>query len=409
VINPLCAPGRVQDWIRPGSAPGRAATASPQLPPDAWKGVSRAGNIEAAIDKATGTKAVPGNAVDLLLEGQYFDALWPALSSAKQSILVSSLKIDDGPYGSKTADILAEKARSGVQVRVLLDAFNSKGGVGKDAIAKMRQAGVHVHILDNKVGRTVMEIQHRKLTLIDGEVGFVGGQNLDWAGHNAHDATLRVQGPVLQNLHQLYLEQWDLADAPKVVNPPVPRPKPVGNTVLRPLITDPCNRAFKQAMLTAIDHAQQHIYLDQVFFSDTEIINALGRAAKRGVNVQLVIPQKSYSEQINAVNRVDLAKMLKMGITVRLNPQETHMKSVTIDGSWGVLGSTNLDDRALNDNYELSLAVSNPETVQQLDSRIMLPTIRNSPVAKPNSLAVPNQNFWGAVKDRVWSTFRRFI
>jgi cardiolipin synthase len=409
VINPLCAPGTVTNWIRPGSGPGRAATAPATLPPDAWKGVSQAGNIEAAIDKATGTKAVPGNKVELLVEGQYFDSLWPALQAAKSSILVESLKIDDGPYGTKTADILAEKAKNGVHVQVLLDTFNSKGGIGQDAIAKMKAAGVTVHMVDNTIGRTLVEIQHRKLTLIDGETAFVGGQNLDWAGHNAHDATMKVQGPLLTGLHQLYQEQWELADGPKVAAVPTPRPAPVGNTVLRPLITDPCNRSFKQAILAAIDTAQQHIYLDQVFFSDKEIINALGKAAQRGVNVQLVIPQRSYSDQINAVNRVDLAGMLKMGINVRLNPKESHMKAVTIDGKWAVQGSTNLDDRALNDNYELSLAISNPETVQEIDSRIMVPTIRNSPIARPASLAVPNQTLWGSVKDHVWSAVRRFI
>ncbi len=352
---------------------------------------------------------MPGNAVDLLVEGLYFEALWPALQGARDSILVSSLKIDDGPYGSKTADILAAKAKACLHVRVLLDTFNSRGGIGKDAIARMRQAGVHVHLLDKTVGRTLVEIQHRKLTLVDGQTAFVGGQSLDWAGGKAHDATMRVRGPLLQNLHQLYLEQWDLAGAPELPAPPQSRPASVGNTVLRPLVTDPCNRAFKGAILAAIGAAKQHICLDQVFFSDKAIIDALGKAAKRGVNVQLVIPQQSYSQEINAVNRADLAAMLKMGITVRLNPNESRMKAVTIDGTWGVLGSTNLDDRALNDNYELSLAVSNPETVQQLDSRILVPTIRNSPVARPDSLKVPNQTFKGSVMDRVWSAFRRFI
>lgn len=409
MINPLCAPSTVTTWLRPGSAPGRAATAPASLPPDAWRGVSQATSIETAIDKATGTKAVPGNKVELLVEGQYFEALWPALEAAKTSILVEALKIDDSQYGTKTADILAAKAKSGVHVQVLLDTFNSRGGIGDAAVAKMRAAGVTVHYVDNTVGRTLVEIQHRKLTLIDGETAFVGGQNLDWAGHAAHDATMKVQGPLLTGLHQLYQEEWALADGPAVAPVATPRPAPVGDTVLRPLITDPCNRAYKAAILAAIDAAQQHIYLDQVFFSDKDVIAALGRAAKRGVNVQLVLPQKSYSEEINAVNRVDLAGMLKMGITVRLNPKETHMKAVTIDGKWAVQGSTNLDDRALNDNYELSLAISNPETVRTIDERIMLPTIRQSPVARPNSLSPANQTVLGALKDRVWSAFRRFI
>ncbi|MBC7543642.1 MAG: phosphatidylserine/phosphatidylglycerophosphate/cardiolipin synthase family protein, partial [Candidatus Sericytochromatia bacterium] len=365
--------------------------------------------IEAAVDKATGTKAIPGNSVALLIEGQYFESLWPTLRQAKDSILISSLKIDDGPYGKQTADILAEKAKAGVQVRVLLDTFNSRGDVGKDSIAKMRQAGVHVYLLDKPVGRTVMEIQHRKLTIVDGDTAYVGGQNLDWAGHNAHDATMKVRGPVVANLHQLSVDLWRQAGAPELPDPPMPRPQSVGKVVLRPLVTDPCDRSFKEAVLAAIDAAKDHIYLDQVFFSDTEVIERLGHAAKRGVKVELVIPQKSYSKEINAVNRLDLPKLINMGIHVRLNPHETHMKAMTIDGSWGVLGSTNLDGRALNDNYELSLAISNPETVQDLDRRILLPAILSSPRATPTSLAVPNQGYAAVIKDRVLSWGRRLF
>jgi cardiolipin synthase len=294
-------------------------------------------------------------------------------------------------------------------VRVLLDTFNSKGGTGKDSIDLMRKAGVTVYLLDHPFGRTVMEIQHRKLTIVDGDTAYVGGQNLDYAGHNAHDATLKVRGPIVANLHQLSVDLWRQAGAPPLPDPPMPHPSSVGDTVLRPLVTDPCDHAFKEALFAAIDAAKHHIYLDQVFFSDNDVIARLGEAVKRGVTVELVIPQKSYSKEINAVNRVDLPRLVKMGLHVRLNPAETHMKTVTIDGNWAVLGSTNLDGRALNDNYELSLAISNPATVQELDRRILLPTILSSPLATPESLALPNRPWTAALKDRLLGWGRRFF
>src|SRR5690242_19291596 len=99
----------------------------------------------------------------------------------------------------------------------------------------MEAAGVHVHLHDRPVGRTVVEIEHRKLTVIDGETAFVGGQNLDWAGNKAHDATLKVQGHVLQALHRMAVDGWREAGGPALPDPPEPHPISMGPAVIRPL------------------------------------------------------------------------------------------------------------------------------------------------------------------------------
>jgi cardiolipin synthase len=354
-------------------------------------------------DRKLPNKLVQGNHADVLIGGPtYLEALSRAIDTAKQSIVMTTNTFDDDATTTRIVDQLIAKAKAGVKVGVVLDWFGStRKGEPKNA-QRLRDGGVHVEIMDHKVfAPRVIEVNHTKVAIIDGREAFVGGQNFSGGGFGRHDLSLQVTGPVLGDIQMHFDKIWARAGNQPLDTAPA-QTQPTGDLALRSLETTPKDHEFRDMVIRAIDQAKREINVEQAYMNDPEVIRHLEQAAKRGVTVRMIIPVKADDGIVDNMLRAAMPGWMKAGIEVYRYEPSMHTKALSVDGVWATVGSTNLDHRALHDNYELSLAISDPATVQKLDRDLFFTDLaqatRVTPEAAKAYVGGPKQRLVDRIK-----------
>jgi cardiolipin synthase len=318
-----------------------------------------------------GRSILEGNQVDVLLNGdEIFPAMLQAIRSAKTTITFETFIYWSGSVGSEFTNALAERARAGVKVHVLLDWIGSNK-MDASQLALMEQAGVQVQKYHKphwyQWGR-LNNRTHRKLLVVDGMIGFTGGVGIadQWAGHaqdpeHWRDSHYRVQGPVVAQMQAVFMDNWikvsgDVHHGPEYF-PPL---QPVGTGKAHVFSSSPSggSESMRLMYLLAITAATRSIHLSTPYFIPDELsIQALTDAAERGVTIQIItVGSHADSETVRRASRARWGALLESGIEIHeYLPTMYHCKVMIVDGVWTSVGSTNFDPRSFNLNDEANV------------------------------------------------------
>ena len=312
---------------------------------------------------AVGTEMVSGNRAELLEDARIFPRMLEAIASARESINLELYIFTDDETGARFADALAERARAGVEVRVLVDGFGSS--LGKLSM-QMGGAGVHLRVfkplriysIDSIGNRT-----HRRILTIDGRIGFCGGVGLDDRWKEWRETMIEVGGPVVAQLQQVFARDW-VHTTGEVLNGDRQYPKidPAGDIVAQVIASSRADSisASKLVLYMAIQAARTRIWIESAYFvPERQIREALVAAAKRGVDVRIVVPgAKTDSPNVRAASRYHYGELLEAGVEVyEYRPTMMHNKVMVVDSIWSTVGSINFVNRSMKKNAEVNIAV----------------------------------------------------
>lgn len=330
-------------------------------------------SFERAISHLLGPPLIGGNRVQTLLNGdEIFPAMLASLRAAQHSITFETFIYWTGQIGEEFAAVLAERAAAGVQVHVLLDWLGSEK-LDDTLLRLMRDAGAHVEkyrpLRWYHLGR-LNHRTHRKIMVVDGKVGFIGGVGIadQWLGHaqspdHWRDTHFQVEGPVVADLQAAFLDNW-LKTRADVLNderyfPPL---EPAGEVVAQAFKSSSRegSSSARLMFLISIEAAQRRILIANSYFvPDDRCVQALIDAARRGVAIEIIVP--NHHTDVPLARRASRARwgpLLEAGIAIyEYQPTMFHCKIMVVDDRWSTVGSTNFDNRSFRLNDEANLNV----------------------------------------------------
>lgn len=339
------------------------------------------------------TPMVAGNNVKLLRNGeQTFAAMFSAIKDAKNHINLEYFTFDDVKYGGTTlGDLLVAKRQEGVVINVIYDGFGSIATPPQffDRLKKADVQIVKFNPLNLLHAASVNNRDHRKILIVDGATAIVGGINLSMAyessslrrsagapvtkGEHWRDTDMLIQGPATAELQKLFLQHWAEQKGPALKDAEFFRTQvSKGNEVVRIIGSTPEDQLprYYVTLLSAIRSADKNIYLSSAYFVPThDERDDLIAAAKRGVDVRIFLPGISDSPTAIEVQHSHYEDLLEAGVKIyESNHEVLHAKTITIDGVWSVIGSSNFDHRSVLLNDEVDVVVIGRETSQELQA-----------------------------------------
>jgi cardiolipin synthase len=327
--------------------------------------------------------AVAGNTATVLENGAFFDVLIDRIHAARESVHFETFLWKEGTLGRRVADALIDRARAGVKVRVLLDAEGSRSAGGA-VVRQMRDAGCRVLFFHERRLRNIgvfNDRDHRKLMVIDGREAFVGGHCVvdEWLGDaedgkHVADISLHLHGPIVHSVQSAFSENWAGETGELFVGGDVfPALEPAGDILMHAVFAKPENSAPAVKILhhTAICLARRRIWIQNPYFiPEPDAIDAFGQAVSRGVDVRVLMPSTSGSDNpmVQHAGHRNFGKLLRCGVHLFEYPHTLlHQKVMTVDGVWSAIGSSNFDDRSFETNDELTLSIRDETLTQRLD------------------------------------------
>lgn len=309
--------------------------------------------------------------------GQTFAAMLAAIRGAERTICLETYILRDDHTGTRFGEALIERARAGVEVNVLYDAWGSS--VSVEYLMWLSQAGVramafHPVELSPTLDKTLAKLtlrNHRKLLIVDGRIAFTGGLNVsdDYAsaaegGRGWRDTHLRIVGPVVNELLGFFLATWKTAGGPPVAHSLYPRLRqgkdPQVHVAASHLRRG--RRTVRHAYGRAIREARSHIYITNAYFVPTvRLVQALRHAAQRGVDVRVMVAGTTDVTAVLLASRSIYGMLLRSGVRLfEWEGRVLHAKTATIDHRWSTIGSSNLDRQSLRFNLEVNVIVQDP-------------------------------------------------
>jgi cardiolipin synthase len=336
-------------------------------------------------------RLVAGNRVTLLRNGEeFFPALVAAIDSASEDVRIETYIFADDSAGRAVGEALMRAARRGAAVRLMIDGFGSRE-LAPEFLDGLRSCGVVVQRFRPERGwftfrRSRLRRLHRKIALVDGRVGFVGGINIldDLSGHGRewprYDYAVRVEGPLLADIYPVVHRLWWLVaalarrDRKPGFRPPVVHPGPAGDTTAAFVFRDNFgHRHDIEAMyLEGIRAARREILIACAYFMPGwRVRHALMEAAGRGVRIAIVVQGWSDHRVFQNASRVLYGTLLEHGIEIyEYERSELHAKAAAIDGRWATVGSSNLDPFSLFLAREANVAVLSESFARELAESI---------------------------------------
>lgn len=335
--------------------------------------------MAAALSLATLTR---GNAVRLLQNGDgYFPELLAAIDGAEGSVHFETFLWKSGNASARLTQAFAAAARRGVAVRVLLDGIG--GTIGDVEKETLKDAGVKLCFYNSARLRNLGAYNtrdHRKLCVIDGRLGFVGGHCIvdDWLGnaedrHHFRDTTARVEGPIVTHLQAAFSDNWTEAAGEVLVGEALFPEQPIAGNITAHLAYLSLGRrtsAVKLLHHLAIESAQRDLVIQNPYFLPQDAArDAICRARKRGVRVRVMVPDRDAtdSKMVSRAGAHGLRPLLECGVEIYMYDKTLlHQKVMVIDGAWSLVGSTNFDDRSFDINEEISMSVFSEPIAEEL-------------------------------------------
>ena len=310
-----------------------------------------------------------GNSMKIFQDGSsMLQALLATINSAKHHIHVEFYIFEDDAVGRLVKDSLIDKARKRVEIRVLYDDVGC-WKVPHRFYDEMREAGIEVRgFLKVRFPRFTSKVNyrnHRKLVVVDGRIGFVGGMNLaerylkgvPWGIWK--DIMMQVEGKAVYGLQMAFLTDWYATDHSLITSSSYfPQMEDKGTSLMQVVTSDPVGewKDIMQGLLIAITSAQKYVYMQSPYLLPTEpILLALKTAAAAGVDVRIMIPEKSDSRMVHWGTMSYLQELMEAGIKIYMYQKGfLHSKLIVCDDCLSSVGSTNMDFRSFEHNFEIN-------------------------------------------------------
>jgi cardiolipin synthase len=383
-----------------------------------------------AVRRYSSEPLTTGNQVRVLVDGpETYAAIEASMRAARHSIDLETFIYGDDDIGRRFAALLAEKKREGIEVRVLYDSLGSMD-TPRSFFDELRSQGIDVrefrpmNPVKNPLIWNIHNRDHRKIVVVDGKTGFTGGINIDSTYLSAstsrpgpkrglkdgwRDTHVRIDGPAVAQLQQLFLESWKVAGGAvgPETNAAIP---PAGNTLVTIVgnNSDSDDRSLYGTYLAAFNCASRRLWITHAYFAPNEdLLTAMTDAAQRGVDVRLIVPSFTDSSIVLNATQATYTRLLESGVKIyELKDALLHAKSVVIDGTVSIVGSANLDMRSFLHNEEVNAIVIDRDVGQRMEQVFE----KDQKAARPVALERWQQrSTWQRFKEFWVSLFRYWI
>jgi len=353
----------------------------PEIPQDPCQVPISYRSLSTLINYSENSPMLYGTEIQILTDGRSkFDSVLHELSRAKHHIHIESYVWEDDEIGTKIKQVLMEKAREGIEVRVIYDDVGS-WTTKRSFFNEMKTVGIQIHAflrvafpyLTNKVNYR----NHRKIIVIDGKVGFFGGMNIadryvkgvSWG--NWRDTHFKLKGRGVHGLQSVFLLDWYATSKEEITAQAYFPDMPVyTKTILQFVVSGPTLRwrILQQAALMLIAKAEKYIYIQTPYFMPTEGLNqVLLSAALGGIDVRLMIPEKADVVMAHLATSSYLDVMVKAGVRIFFYQKGfLHAKSLIVDDRVSCIGSANFDFRSFEHNFEVNAFVYQEDFTKQM-------------------------------------------
>lgn len=335
------------------------------------------------LQLATGAPITACNGTEVLTDGEAaFASIFSMIDKAEHHLHLAYYIIRSDEIGRKFQQALIRKARDGVQVRLIYDGFGSHK-LGRAYIRELEDAGVKTRcflpLRSALAGRRINHRYHRKLIVVDGKSGFTGGINIgdEYLGGDKRlgywrDTHLRVEGDAVYELQHIFVRDWQLASGEMLDDPAYWPPHAcTSHERVQILSSGPGLGGNKilDGLLAAVGAAKERIYIATPYFiPDCGLASALRMAAKRGVDVRLIVPGIADSNLVLAATLSHAADLQAAGVRVyRYQRGFIHAKVMLVDRMTASVGTANLDLRSFYSNYELNALLFDEKPIKRLE------------------------------------------
>ena len=325
-----------------------------------------------------------GNTIDVMTNGPaFYPAMLDAIRGARETVNMEVYMFKRGEVADRFVEALAERARAGVRVTLVMDAVGSLGNY-RNIAGRLRPSGCRVEPYQRLKWYRLARLNnrtHRELLVIDGEVAFVGGAGIaDWwmkplGGKPIwRDMMARIEGPVVTAIQGIaaenYLECCGAILSGEDVYKDLPEVGRSGAFVVK---SSPADRATASRVLfqTLIEGAERSVRISTPYFlPDKAFRRALKRVLARGVSITAIVPGPVTDQRfLRLASRRSYGTLVKAGMRIlEYQPGMTHVKTMIVDDLWSVIGTTNLDNRSFEHNDEMNVAICCPATAARLTS-----------------------------------------
>lgn len=334
--------------------------------------------FEELLGEMAGVKLVPGNSVSELLNGeQFFPAMIAAIRGAQHSVNFENFVWRSGAVSDRFIEALTERARSGVKVRFLVDALGATE-FEKTDLKKLRQAGVEVAKYNPVRPFSIFRINHRthrKILIVDGKIGFVGGISIadEWLCDTKHpkrwrDSNYQIKGPAVAQLQEIFNVNWTqtMGEAMACADcfPPLPLEE-FGSSQTACFMSGPDEgeKNSRRIFLLSIASARKNIRIAHSYFlPDNFAEMLLLDARERGVKVEVITPGIINYNFVRRASRSRWDKLIEAGVEFyEYQPVKYHLKLMIVDDLWVTAGSVNFDERSFRINDEANFITRDPD------------------------------------------------
>lgn len=318
---------------------------------------------------------VDGNEVRVFVGGQRkWESVIEDITSARRSIYMEYYRWTNDDAGRQIRDAVLKKIKEGLDVRIMLEDI-SNPLYSKEFYMRLKRAGAQVAFFTD-TDRPLPDVlpgintrDHRKIIVIDDEIGYTGGMNLGVSYRDIwRDTHVRVKGPAVAQLRKLFVDMWIARRGPEQNNalPPsseMPEIQPSGDKTLQFATSGGGDTLLQDAVCRILESAKSYVYIQTPYFCPTPaLLQALQSSALRGVDVRVVVPKETDSKLMTVANQSFFAECISSGVKIfEYEVRFNHSKVVLCDGCLSVIGSLNMDSRSLCINYEAVAAIFGTE------------------------------------------------
>lgn len=334
------------------------------------------------------------NTVDIFTNGyDFFHSLLRDIGKARHHVHIDSYIFNDDALGHMVADALMAKAQQGVEVRVVYDDVGC-WKVSNDFFEQMREAGIEVHsFMPVKFPAFTGKVNyrnHRKLCIVDGKTGYIGGMNIATRyiqgrnGQDWRDTHLRIRGGAVYGIQKAFLVDWYFVDRTLVSSRryyPELSEKPKNDCLIQIVTSSPISQwpDIMQGYVRILMQAKRYVYMATPYFLPTEsVLFAIRTAALAGVDVRIMIPYKTDAKVVEWASRSYVKQTVESGVKVYLYKAGfNHSKLLVSDDALCTVGSTNIDFRSFENNFEANAFIYDQKMARRL-KEVFLQDVRDS-------------------------------
>jgi cardiolipin synthase A/B len=381
---------------------GRGAlplTVAPAQVDERWRHLAAVGDALGLFPLTAGNRLTP-----LVNGDEAYPAMLAAIEGAQRSITLATYIFDHDPVGRQFRDALVDARDRGVEVRVLIDGVGARYS-RRSMARQLRRAGIAARLfLPMHLPRSLASFNlrnHRKLLIVDGRVGFTGGMNLrvgnrlaEPGRHPIQDLQFRVEGPVVAQMQRVFADDWLFADGEHLEGAAwFPHLKPVGSALVRGVPDGPDEdfETLRHIIHAALAEAREQVtVMTPYFLPDDALITALNGAALRGVQVDILLPERNNLRLVQWASQALHWQLLDRGCRIWLTPPPfDHTKLLLVDRQWMLVGSANWDPRSLRLNFEFMLECLEPELGERLGEWVDTRRVTARPVTLAEATGRP--------------------